>query len=179
MFKQLLLPVLIFALHTPQMPETVREYMTPKVTPVRSETVEEYMERGRKWATYLESLKQVNDYIYIEYDEPEEVVTEQAVVETTEAATTSDGMIFYSNMELTAYMWTGNPCADGVYPSEGFTVACNDPNLWHRWIFIEGVGTFYVHDTGGMSSNVIDIYMGTYDACVNFGRQSANVYILE
>lgn len=92
---------------------------------------------------------------------------------------TQDGMTYLGTYELTAYMETGNSCADGVYPSTGYTVACNDPSLWHRWIYIEGLGTYFVHDTGGMPSyNIIDVYMGTYDACVSFGRQSANVYLL-
>lgn len=94
-------------------------------------------------------------------------------------AVSEDGKTYVGNYSLTAYMWTGNPCADGVYPEVGHTVASNDSRLWHHWIEIEGYGTYYVHDTGGMSSNVLDIYMGDYDACVQFGRRSANVYILD
>ena len=86
---------------------------------------------------------------------------------------------YYGYFELTAYTWTGNPCADGVYPSSGYTCACNDPGLWHHWIYIEGYGTLYVHDTGGMASNVIDIYMDSYDACIQFGRRTANIYIVD
>lgn len=81
--------------------------------------------------------------------------------------------------ELTAYIETGNPCADGVYPQVGYTAACNDSRLWHKWIEIEGYGTYYVHDTGGMASNVIDIFVGSYDEAIQFGRRSAEVYILE
>lgn len=85
---------------------------------------------------------------------------------------------YVGDFELTAYTWTGSPCADGEYPRASHTVACNDPRLWHEWIYIEGIGTYYVHDTGGMSSNVIDIYMDDYDSCINFGRQYARVYIV-
>lgn len=81
--------------------------------------------------------------------------------------------------ELTAYIATGNPCADGKYPKVGYTVASNDKNLWHKWVEIEGLGTYYVHDRGGMAVNVIDIFMGSYDEAITFGRQKANVYILE
>lgn len=81
--------------------------------------------------------------------------------------------------ELTAYIATGNPCADGVYPQTGHTAACNDPALWHKWIEIEGYGTYYVHDTGGMASNVIDLFMGSYDEAISFGRRNAEVYIIE
>ena len=82
--------------------------------------------------------------------------------------------------ELTAYTHTGNNCADGVYPCAGVTVASNDPKLWHKTIRIEGYGDFYVHDTGGMSSNVIDIFMDSYSECIQFGRKKGiKVYILD
>ena len=81
--------------------------------------------------------------------------------------------------ELTAYIATGNPCADGVYPQSNHTAACNDPDLWHKWIYIEGYGTYYVHDRGGMSSSVIDIFVDSYDEAVQFGRRSATVSIIE
>lgn len=81
--------------------------------------------------------------------------------------------------ELTAYIETGNPCADGVYPEVGYTVACNDSRLWHKWIYIEGYGDYYVHDTGGMANNVIDIFVASYDEAIQFGRRAANVYVKE
>lgn len=86
---------------------------------------------------------------------------------------------YVGEFELTAYTHTGNACKDGVYPCAGVTVACNDPRLWHKTIRIEGYGDFYVHDTGGMSKNVVDIFMDSYDECVQFGRRSASVYILD
>lgn len=89
----------------------------------------------------------------------------------------TDEYYYYSNYSLTAYCATGNPCADGVYPTSGYTVASNDRNLWHKWIYIEGYGTYYVHDTGGMASNVIDIYFDSYGECIQFGRRSANIYV--
>ena len=84
---------------------------------------------------------------------------------------------YYATYSLTAYCATGNPCADGAYPQVGHTVASNDRNLWHKWIYIEGMGTYYVHDTGGMATNVIDVFMGSYNECIQFGRRSANIYV--
>lgn len=86
---------------------------------------------------------------------------------------------YIGDYELTAYISTGNPCADGVMPSVGYTVASNDSKLWHKYIEIEGYGVYYVHDTGGMATNVIDIFMGSYDEAIQFGRRSAKVYIKE
>ena len=95
-----------------------------------------------------------------------------------EEETTESNMTYYGCLTLTAYTWTGSPCADGVYPTSGYTVACNNSDLWHKWVYIEGLGTYYVHDTGGMGWGVIDIYMDTYGECINFGVQSANIYVL-
>ena len=108
---------------------------------------------------------------FIEVDE-EELVEEQNVV-----GEGTKNYYYYGNKQLTAYCATGNPCADGVMPSVGYTVASNDPNLWHKWIYIDGVGDRYVHDTGGMSSGVVDIFMGSYDECIQFGRRNADIYI--
>ena len=111
------------------------------------------------------------------YEEPEyEPEPEPEIVEDVGEPT---GLSYYGTMELTAYIATGNPCADGVYPSTGYTAACNDPNLWHKTVYIEGYGTYYIHDTGAMSSSVIDLFVGSYDEAIQFGRRSANVYIVE
>lgn len=114
-------------------------------------------------AKVLTNLEEI-DSVVIEDDEEEE--------------DTESNMTYYGCLTLTAYTWTGNPCADGVYPTSGYTVACNNSDLWHKWVYIEGLGTYYVHDTGAMSCGVIDIYMDTYGECVNFGVQSANIYVL-
>lgn len=91
----------------------------------------------------------------------------------------SSNTLYFGTMECTAYVWTGNPCADGVYPSVNYTAACNDPALWHKWIYIEGIGDLYVHDTGAMASNVIDIFVGSHEEAIQFGRQVREVYVYE
>ena len=80
---------------------------------------------------------------------------------------------------LTGYVDTGNACADGVYPCEGVTVACNDPKLWHKNIYIEGYGLFYVHDTGAMNNNVIDIFVCSKAEAYQIGGKKAKVYVIE
>jgi 3D (Asp-Asp-Asp) domain-containing protein len=123
-------------------------------------------------------------------EEPEEVKVEileqykRAEVKTatpTEAETTEEEPMrnYMDCYELTAYIATGNPCADGEYPHSGFTAACNDPRLWHKTVYINGYGTFYIHDTGGVASNVIDIFVDSYDEAIQFGRRSADVYLEE
>ena len=119
-----------------------------------------------------------------EQEEEQELVVVPAVEIVTADDTDPEGpnMTFYpyaGTYELTAYIETGNPCADGVYPTTNHTAACNDPALWHKWIHIEGYGDYFVHDTGGMASNVIDLFVSSYDEAIQFGRREAEVYIIE
>lgn len=101
-----------------------------------------------------------------------------SIIEIYEEKEQEDQKTYMGEYELTAYIATGNPCADGAYPSAGYTVASNDPALWHKWIEIESYGIYYVHDTGGMSSNVIDIFVDSYDEAIQFGRRSSSVYVI-
>lgn len=107
-------------------------------------------------------------------------------IEETEAVIESPGSSENGNYvgyyNLTAYPESGNACADGVYPQVGYTAACNDPSLWYHWVYIEGVGERFIHDTGDpavMGYDTIDIYMGDPAVCWEFGVQGANVYIID
>jgi 3D (Asp-Asp-Asp) domain-containing protein len=92
----------------------------------------------------------------------------------------SEAGTFLGTYTLTAYEETGSCCADGVYPVRGYTIACNDSRLWHRWVYIEGYGTYFCHDTGGMPSPyIIDIDLGSASDCIAFGRRVANVYLVD
>lgn len=98
-----------------------------------------------------------------------------------------DTRTYYATYTCTAYESTGNACADGVYPCEGVTVASNDPNLWHKVIEISGTNTewdglYYVHDTGSMAvmgTTTIDIFIDDYGECKQFGRRSAEIYVVD
>lgn len=66
--------------------------------------------------------------------------------------------------------------AMGVEPSEGWTVACNLLPLGTQ-ISING-NTYEVQDTGNMDDGTIDIFMNSHDEALNFGVQSADVYVI-
>lgn len=61
-------------------------------------------------------------------------------------------------------------------------VVAVDPNvipLGSR-LYIPGYGMAIAADTGGaIRGNRIDLLMDSYDAAMNFGRQSVEVYVLE
>jgi len=103
-------------------------------------------------------------------------IEEEATEETTEEEQPS--MTYLGVYELTAYEWTGSPCANGNYPTLNYTIASNTIPMGSR-VYIEGLGDYVVEDRGGMAGNVIDVYMGDYWTCIQFGRQTANVYIYD
>ena len=71
------------------------------------------------------------------------------------------------------YTATGYPMANGEYPYVGCAASCDFPI--GTVLVIEGIGTYVIKDVCP-TSGVIDIYMNSYDECIQFGRQTANVY---
>lgn len=84
-------------------------------------------------------------------------------------------MSYIGNYSITAYTWTGNTMANGEWPYVGCAASCDFP--LGTVLYIEGVGTYIVNDVCP-TSGVVDIYMDSYDECINFGRQYANVHII-
>lgn len=119
------------------------------------------------------ALTRLNKSVRSEDEEKAESSSEEAQQATHEARGQYLGVY-----ELTAYEYTGSPCANGNMPTVGYTVACNSLPLGTR-IYIEGYGEYVVEDRGGMSGGVIDVYLGDAGACIQFGRRSANVYLVD
>lgn len=111
-------------------------------------------------------------------DEPTTKQTAAAPAETTTEVYVEEYFDYHSDyigtFELTAYEWTGNPMYNGEYPYYGACASNKFPI--GTVLYIEGLGTFTVCDRGGMADNVIDIYLGDPDECIDFGRRSAEVY---
>ena len=100
-----------------------------------------------------------------------ETTTEAYVEEVQRAPIPGD---YIGTFELTAYEWTGNPMYNGEYPYYGACASNKFPI--GTVLYIEGLGTFTVCDRGGMANNVIDIYLGGVQECIEFGRRTAKVY---
>ena len=80
---------------------------------------------------------------------------------------------------ITAYTHTGSPCANGNYPSAGYTVACNSLDFGTR-VYIDGIGERVVEDRGpsSLGSEWLDVFMDGYSDCVNWGSQMRAVYLI-
>ena len=89
-------------------------------------------------------------------------------------------LTYIGKFSITAYTATGNPCANGNFPVDGQTVACNSLELGTQ-IYIEGVGYRTVEDRGpsSMGNEWVDLYLETFDSCVQWGIQYRDVYVVE
>lgn len=87
---------------------------------------------------------------------------------------------YIGTFEATAYEWTGQPCANGNYPTEGYTIACNSLPLG-TVVYIEGLGERVVEDRGAdwHGDDWLDIYLGDEAACFEWGVRAVEVYIVE
>ena len=112
-----------------------------------------------------------------ETGEAEEVIAEEVIE--AETAVQEPEMEYLGTFEMTAYEWTGYPCANGNYPEVGYTVACNSLPLGTT-VYIEGVGYRVVEDRGAEwhASNWMDLYLGDVDSCYQWGIRSVEVYIV-
>lgn len=90
------------------------------------------------------------------------------------------GMNYLGNWSVTAYAWTGYPCANGNYPQTGVTVACNSLPFGTQ-IYIDGIGIRTVEDRGpsSMGDSWCDLYLGDTASCVQWGVQNRDVWIVE
>ena len=84
-------------------------------------------------------------------------------------------MKYLGALSSTAYTYTGHNMANGEKPYEG-AVACNLVPIGTK-LYIEGYGYFVVKDRIGHSSQ-LDIFMDTYDECIQYGRRTIKVYIV-
>lgn len=101
-------------------------------------------------------------------------------IEMIDAEEEESGMAYLGNYQITAYEWTGYPCANGNYPTEGYTVACNSLPFG-TVVYIEGVGYRTVEDRGAdwHSNQWIDLYLGNVDECFRWGVQYLDVWVVE
>lgn len=78
-------------------------------------------------------------------------------------------------LDTTAYTWTGNRTASGIWPRPG-VAASNMFPLGTR-LLVEGIGEVIVEDRIGWGSQ-LDIYMRTEHECIQFGRRRLHVTVI-
>lgn len=118
-------------------------------------------------------------------EEPiEETYEEEYYEEETHEEETYDewgnNLVYLGAYDITAYEWTGYPCANGCYPTEGYTVACNSLPLG-TVLYIDGIGYRTVEDRGATwhSDWWIDLYLGDVSECFEWGIRTRDVWIVQ
>ena len=86
---------------------------------------------------------------------------------------------YMGNWHITAYTHTGNVCANGNYPTAGYTIACNSLDFGTR-VYIDGIGFRVVEDRGPgwLGSEWLDLFKDSYNECVAFGSQYHDVWVV-
>lgn len=83
-------------------------------------------------------------------------------------------------METSAYTYTGNRTATGKHPEVGMVAV--DPGVipMGSRLYIEGYGYGRAADTGGsIKGNRLDLFMEDRSQCLNWGRRTVKVYLLD
>lgn len=138
-----------------------------KVLPYNTEVTVEKDEVGsdKKWSRV--KVDDESGYVFSEF------------IEEKNEEEPDDSMEYLGNWRITAYAYTGSPCANGNYPSTGYTVACNSLDFGAT-IYIEGVGIRVVEDRGPsyLGSGWCDLYLGDTQSCIAWGDQYRDVYLV-
>lgn len=92
------------------------------------------------------------------------------------APDSTGGRTLIGTLKVRAYTYTGGNTASGVAPYVG-GVACNMYPFGTR-LYIEGYGEYVVNDRIGAGAE-LDIFMDSYNACINFGARNLNVYLVQ
>lgn len=131
---------------------------------------------GDKVKTKLKTFGENNEWVRVRFDGQRGYVHGEYLQEDDPL----EGMTYLGSWHITAYTHTGNVCANGNYPTAGYTVACNALDFGTK-IYIEGVGERVVEDRGPgwLGSAWCDVFMSDYGSCVAWGSQYREVYLVE
>ena len=85
-------------------------------------------------------------------------------------------------LNCSAYCHSGNPTASGVMPQEGMCAVDKINGQWIPFgtiIKINGLGVLKVTDRfGDGRNNSVDIFMESYNKCIEFGRQDREAEVI-
>lgn len=126
-----------------------------------------YYEENNEEPPYIEEIPEDKHDMSTAVPEPDPIPETEPPIE--------EEYTCVGTFDITAYTWTGNPMANGEYPYEGCVASWDFP--LGTVLYIDGLGTYVVKDRCP-TSGVVDIYMDSYNACIQFGRQYRMVYVV-
>ena len=90
--------------------------------------------------------------------------------------------VFWQTLNCSAYCHSGNPTASGVMPQVGMCAVDKINGQWVPFgtiVKINGLGVLKVTDRfGDGRNNCVDIFMESYNKCIEFGRQDREVEVI-
>ena len=150
---------------------------------VRGFVKSEYLIQGKKAKEEVKDRGEENFSLASELIEPED---NKACYYTFTSVSEADGdtMKYLGNFTLTAYCscpiccgkWSGGMAAGGVYPVQGRTVAMAGVEFGTKLVI---GGQVYTVEDRGTPYGHVDIYMVNHGDAAMFGKQNADVYLLE
>ena len=185
MFKKLFLSLTVITL------STLTSFPTFAYILSKTDNISNHEFRYNEFKENLNTVEKLNKII----EATKEVSTNNITVKNTNNSSTTDsnttitneninpGYISNFTMESTAY--TGDTItATGTVPvrdSEGISTIAVDPSIipLGSLLYVDGYGYAIAADTGGaIQGNIIDLYLNSYDECMNWGRQNVSVYLI-
>ena len=133
-------------------------YVTDKIYEKKAK-VEEYEKRKAEYQERAEAAHEEYLAALEQQRKARQVASQVTYSEPTtpvESSSVEGG--YLGSFKCTGYVATGNTCANGNYPTSGYTIASNSLPMGTR-VYIEGIGERVVEDTGGMANNVIDVFV--------------------
>lgn len=131
---------------------------------------------GEKVKTKLKTFGKNDEWVRVRYNGTRGYVYGEFLQEEDPLA----GMTPLATWHITAYTHTGSVCANGNYPTAGYTIAHNSLPFGTK-VYISGIGTRVVEDRGPtwLGTEWCDIFMDLYSDCVQWGSQYREVYLIE
>lgn len=185
MFKKLFLSLTVITLSTLTSFPTFADILS------KTDNISNHEFRYIEFKENLNTVEKLNKII----EATKEVSTNNITVKNTNNSSTTDsnttttkeninqGYISNFIMESTAY--TGDTItATGTVPvrdAGGISTIAVDPSIipLGSLLYVDGYGYAIAADTGGaIQGNIIDLYLNSYEECMNWGRQNVSVYLI-
>lgn len=134
----------------------------------------------KKYESFTAIKKGKNGWVKVKYNKKTGYVKENSIVVGSNAKRLlkkikKASQVKLGTFKITAYCWTGNRTASGVYPKSHRTIAV-DPKVIPLGTKIIINGKAYIAEDTGVRNRTIDIYMSSRSAAINWGVRYLTVY---
>ena len=122
------------------------------------------------------SIKEETMHEVFTAEETTQIAQAVEEVESAPESSAPEGMTYLGCWEVSAYEWSDQPCANGNWPTVWYTCAFNYAPR-NATLYVDGLGYFVNEDYCGTDSR-LDIFLGDYDTCIQFGTSYHDVYLV-